>query len=226
MNIEKINFKDLKTESAKMKKLHIRNDWWNIKFYKNNPPNDGSKMQIPLRGVPEIPWERDPFGIKDCRFSLISKPVAYFSNEFVISCCETITQFRDRYNDTWEELLKPYLEGVTNPDPDSYGYPLNYALYECIDILDLRLNSNVLNFLSNYYPKIKQYIISSDIKVYQYTQDLSEELYEFGFNGILYNSVRMPFDSPFFGCNLVLFNRNLIDKIGNVLETKHSLRLS
>ncbi len=227
MNIEKINFNDLKKESntiESIKRQYIRNDWWNLSIYKNNPPNDPTKKQIPLRGKPGIPWEKDPFSIKDCRFSLKNKPVAYFSNEFAIASCETIKQFRDKYNDSWEEFLKPYLEGITNPHPDSYCYSLNYALYEYIDILDLRLGSNAL---SNYFPEIKQHITSPDIKVYQYTQDLSEKLYEHGFNGILYNSVRMPSDSAFSGCNLVLFKRKLklIDNILKVLETRQSLEL-
>ena len=217
MNIEDIDWNYLSNESAKsINRRHIRNDWWNIKFYKNNPPNDGSKTQITLFGEPEIPWERDPFGPKKCRFSLKNKHVAYFSNEFAISCCETIGQFRNRYNDSWEEFLRPYLEGITNLDPSSYGYPLNYALYKCINILDLRLNSTVTNCLSNYFPEIKKNIVSPDTTVYQYTQELSELFYEKGFSGILYNPARMPSDSPFSGCNLVLFNKDLIGRFVNV----------
>lgn len=42
------------------------------------------------------------------------------------------------------------------------------------------------------------------------TQKLSDMIYRNGFDGIVYSSVRLSRDNPFFGCNLVLFNNDVI----------------
>jgi hypothetical protein len=97
--VKNIDWDKLKNESLINKKTwNSKNEWWNTKFYKNNPPNDGSKTQITLYDKPEIPWERNPFDIKNCRFSLKEKPTAYFSSDFTIMCCETIELFRRNYS--------------------------------------------------------------------------------------------------------------------------------
>lgn len=207
-----IYWDNLKNESLKTKdNWNSKNEWWNTKFYKNNPPNDGSKTQITLHGESEIPWDRNPFSTKNARFSLKEKPTAYFSSDFTIICCETIELLRRNFFSSWQEHLKPYLSGITNPSPNSYGYPLDYALLDDATILDLRVNSHVSDLFCKYFSTdLKKIITSTEEKVYPDTQKLSEMIYKNGFDGIVYNSVRLSPDNPFFGCNLVLFNNKVI----------------
>jgi len=223
MNIQEINWGQIKKESAEsIETRKPKNEWWNTKYYHNNPPNDGRKEQRTLSGKSEIPYERKIFYKHNGRFSLKDRPVAYLTNEFAINCCETIAKFKCRHNDFWEEYLKPYLDGITNPDINFYGYPSKYELRNYIGLLDLRKESNIINLLLPSFPELKHKITSTDINDYPYTQNISELLIKQGFSGILYNSVRMPDDCPFFGCNLIVFKREIIVRI-NENETNNKI---
>src|SRR5438128_2627294 len=104
-------------------------EWWQNKYYRDNPPNDGFKIQFHKKGCPEVPYEREIFyPSPHSRFSLgLDGPVAYFSSDFGVNCCETIEQFSSDETLSWNELSQ-YLRGKGNPTPGWYGYPLNYHL--------------------------------------------------------------------------------------------------
>lgn len=187
-----------------------RNEWWNTKFYRNNPPNNGDLQQIPLTGEPdEIPYRRKIFYPKKARFALYEVPVAYFSNDFSIMCCETIKKLRENYSCSWKEYLEPYLNGILNPAPDSFGYPLNFKLSNDANILDLRKGSEALRLCEEAVNEnITALIYSND---YKYSRIIADVSHKKGFDGIAYSSVREPRDINLCGYNLVVFNKNKID---------------
>ena len=57
------------------------------------------------------------------------RPVAYFSSDFGVNCCETIEQCSSNEALSWEELSR-YLGGKGNPTPGWCGYPLSYHLVD------------------------------------------------------------------------------------------------
>lgn len=200
-------WEEIKKESlVSAKHWNAMNEWWNTKFYKNNPPNDGTSIQTPLKGKPEIPETRKIFYQSEYRFSLKNQSVGYFSNEFAMMCCETIRNFRDSSNNLWKEQLKPYLDGNTNPTPDAHGYPLNFMLRSNVTILDLRKNSKSLSLFDR-SPKfnIKEIIYYRDDENYKFTWEISEIALKKKFDGIVYDSVRKPNDINLLGYNLVMF---------------------
>jgi hypothetical protein len=186
-----------------------RNEWWNTKFYKNNPPNIGDQQQIPLNGEPEIPYQRKLFYTKEARFALYKVPVAYFSNDFSIMCCETIKKLRENYSCFWKEYLEPYLNGILNPDDsESFGYPLNFKLSNDANILDLRKGSEALRLFEEVANEnISALIYSDDYKYSRISADVSHKK---GFDGIVYSSVREPRDINLCGYNLVVFDESKI----------------
>lgn len=191
-----------------------RDEWLNTKFYKNNPPNHGDVEQTPINGDdPEIPYSRIIFKVKPFRFSLIDKPVAYFSSDYALMSCETIKVLRQSYECSWKVYLEPYLDGVANPTPNAYGYPLNFKLIDNAIILDLTRNSPSIRMMEKYSKINIEYIITSqDNKIYKLTQLISEKAFENGFDGIAYDSVREPSDLNILGNNLVLFKESKITK--------------
>jgi hypothetical protein len=118
----------LKTKS-RSEIVWFQRKWWHDKYYRNNPPNDGFAVQVPRIGKAEVPYNRQIFyPSPNSRFSLGSKlQVAYFSNDFVINCCETIEQFSSKDNLSWQEL-SCYLTGEFDPTPGWYGFPLKRFL--------------------------------------------------------------------------------------------------
>lgn len=191
-----------------------RNEWWNTKFYKNNPPNNGELKQIPLKvkEKPEIPYNRKLFHLSDGRFSLKKHPVAYFSSDYAIMCCETIKELRNNFKSSWKEYLEPYLDGISNPDLNAYGYPLTFILLEGTSILDLRRDSETLKlFETKAGINIRKMIYSVNDNNYVYSKELSEQVFNNQFDGIIYSSVREPNDINLCGNNLIMFNENKID---------------
>jgi RES domain-containing protein len=187
---------------------NARNEWWNTKFYNNNPPNNGALQQIPLKGEPEIPYQRKLFYPKEARFALYKVPVAYFSNDFSIMCCETIKKLRENYSCSWKEYLNPYLNGILNPDQESFGYPLNFKLSDAANILDLRIESEALRQLEeDANENISALIYSDD---YKYSRIIADVSHKKGFDGIVYSSVREPGDINLCGYNLVVFDESKI----------------
>lgn len=189
---------------------NARNEWWNTKFYKNNLPNNGDISQITLNGEPEIPYLRKIFYPSEARFSLHNLPVAYFSNDFSIMCCETIKILKENYSCYWKEYLEPYLYGILDPDPESYGYPLNFKLLDNALILDLRKGSETLRLFEELTNENISALIYADD--YECSRKLAVISHKKEFNGIIYNSVREPKDINLCGYNLVVFDKSKITK--------------
>jgi hypothetical protein len=189
--------------------------WWNNKYYKVNPPNDGAVMQVDEDGRREIPYERNFFWPTTGRFGLGEKAVAYFSNDFAINCCETIEQYRQR-DMTWQEL-RDYLKGDDAPNSDLYGYPLSIRIQSTAKIFDL-FNDSFPFFdtltkqfaLLNKMQLLSDVILSKDKSVYPITQEIALAVHARGFDGLSYRSVRAPSDVSLPSRNLVLFNSSII----------------
>jgi len=123
--------------------LWHKREWWHNKYYVDNPPNDGDVLQRSLRGDSKVPHQRELFyPSPGSRFSLGSEqPVAYFSNDFGVNCCETIDKFRLNSAFPFEEVSE-YLSGKGNPKPGSCGHPLNFHLTSNTFVLDVLANAN------------------------------------------------------------------------------------
>jgi hypothetical protein len=202
---------------SKSKILWLQLEWWQNKYYRDNPPNDGSKIQIPRLGNPEVPYRRQIFYPSiHSRFSLGAKvPVAYFSSDFVVNCCETIEQFSAARALSWNEL-SPFLAGESNPTPGWYGYPLNYHLLDDSLILDLSQKNG--GFLSRIQHKLGQDTVMFLWQLFRSrskqrkssTQIVAVEAHRRGFDGIVYASVRAPIDVVLPTWNLVMLNPNKV----------------
>lgn len=196
--------------------LWHKREWWHNKYYRDNPPNDGDALQQPRKGNPEVPHLRELFYPSPAsRFSLGSKqPVAYFSNDFGINCCETIEQFSANPNLPFKELSE-YLSGKGNPTPGWCGHPINYHLVSDTYILDVSANANQFllalcragEVASDEVWKCFQ---SRDEEEKKITQLVSIEAKRMGFDGILFASVRAPVDVSMPSKNLVMFKPDKI----------------
>ncbi len=201
-------WKRLRLLSEKSSRYWHDREWWNTKFYKNNPPNHGDVQQNPFKGEPEIPYQRKIFYPSEARFGPRNLPVAYFSNDFSIMCCETIKILREKYSCSWKEYLEPYLNGILNPDPESYGYPLNFKLLDDSTILDMRKGSEALRLFEEFTNENISALIYADD--YEYSRKLADVSHKKEFNGIIYSSVREPKDINLCGYNLVVFDESKI----------------
>jgi hypothetical protein len=106
--------------SAKLRKF----GWINNKYYKRSLDDEsGCIEQVTRDGQREIPYKRELFRIGSARFAIPDHPIAYFSNDFAINCCETIDEFRGDENLSWDKLAT-YFNGVTNPTARWKGYPM------------------------------------------------------------------------------------------------------
>jgi hypothetical protein len=198
-------------EAASGYRMWHRREWWHNKYYRNNPPNDGDILQQPRIGKPEVPYRRKLFyPSPKSRFSLGNKlPVAYFSNDFGINCCETIEQFSKNPNLSFKELSE-YLGGKGNPTPGWCGYPLNFHLASDSLILNVSSETNqfvmvLCNAGGINYDEIWQCFQSRDPEEKKGTQLISKRAEQMGFDGILYPSVRAPVDVRMPNMNLVVF---------------------
>jgi len=198
---------------SKSKILWLQLGWWQNKYYLNNPPNHGFEIQVPTKGSPEVPYKREIFyPSPQSRFSLGSDlPVAYFSNDFVVNCCETIAEFSLNEALSSEEL-SPFLEGEVDPTPGWFGYPLKYHLVDDSLILDLSQRSASL--LMRIQEKFGQDGVEILWRVCQSrleeekrsTQLVAIEAQRMGYDGIVYASVRTPIDVWMPDRNLVVFS--------------------
>lgn len=187
-------------------------EWWHNKYYRENPPNDGFAVQRTRRGEPEVPYERKLlYPSESSRFSLASEgPVAYFSNDFAVNCCETIEQFADDQSLSFQELSR-YLRGHGNPTPGWYGYPLNFHLVPSAQILDLSVpGAPFFRIVAGcaepaIATAVFNTITSRDPEDKRATQHISIEARRFGFDGLIYRSVRAPVDIVLPDRNLVVF---------------------
>jgi hypothetical protein len=198
---------------SKSKILWLQLGWWQNKYYLNNSPNHGFEIQVPTKGSPEVPYNREIFyPSPQSRFSLgPDLPVAYFSNDFVVNCCETIEEFSLNEALSNEEL-SPFLEGEVNPTPGRFGYPLKYHLVDNSLILDLSQRSVPL--LMKIQEKFGQDGVEVLWRVFQSrleeekrsTQLVAIEAQRRGYDGIVYASVRAPIDVWMPDRNLVVFS--------------------
>jgi RES domain len=210
------DWKWLKTQS-RSKTLWFQLEWWHNKYYRHNPPNDGFVVQVPRIGKPEVPYKRAIFyPSPHSRFSLGSKlPVAYFSSDFVINCCETIDQFSSDNNLSWNELSR-YLAGGMNPTPGWYGFPLSHHLSDDCLVLDLSKNTaafftRIQKNLGHQRAKAVWRVIRSRVPSdKRKTQLVAKEAHKHGYHGIVYASVRAPVDVAMPEWNLVIFDPSKI----------------
>lgn len=203
-------------ESSRRSTKWHQYEWWHNRYYKENPPNDGFSPQINRFGNYEIPYKRQFFyPSPQSRFSLGPDPVAYFSSDFSINCCETIEQFYNNSNLTWEEL-KAYFRGEGNPTPGWVGYPIN--IHISADTLLLDLSNGTAPFLTTIAGKGGRDSFEKIIKLFRCrhdkdklaTQVISTEAHKRGFDAIIYPSVRAPKDVVLPDWNLVMFNPDKI----------------
>jgi len=193
--------------------------WWNNKCYKiNQNENDGCKEQLLKRGEKEVPFNREIFKRSHARFGLGGQPVAYFSNDFALNCCEMIEQLRDCENLQWDEL-KAYLNGKTNPTPNLMWHPISVLISEDALILDLMDNS--ISFLELLAKKgswkskehlMDEVVLNRSSSAYRKTQEISKAASENGFQGVCYQSVRTPKDVVLPDRNLVVFDKQIISR--------------
>lgn len=200
--VEGLDWLGLLSRSQHRTKWH-KKEWWHNKYYKRQTreeDNDGSKPQVGKRGETEIPHERKIFYPSNTRFGLGDIPVAYFSNDFAVNCCETIEQFRDDPNLSFEEL-STYLKGEHDPTPDLYGYALAFRIDDTAILLDILGDEipqpndplSIVNYRSD--------------EAYAASQILAQRASQEGVDGIVYRSARVP---DRFGPGVVLPSANLV----------------
>lgn len=186
--------------------------WWHNKYYRVNGANDGRAVQTPKKGKPEIPYYRELFyPSPHSRFSLGAEAgVAYFSNNSIVNCCETIEQFSENPKLSLEDLLQ---YGGGNPTPGWHGYLLNFHLSASALVLDLSSNRSL--FFRLLGPDIAEnvwYIVTNrDSSARQCTQLIAKAAINAGFDGIIYTSVRAPIDAVMPDSNLVMYNKAKIE---------------
>lgn len=200
--------------------LWRRLEWLHNKYYRDNPPNDGQGFQQPWNWSdpkspfpPEIPYRRRLFyPSRHSRFSLGEDgPVAYFSNDFGMNCCETIEQFHDNAAVRFEDLAR-YLQGQGNPIPGVYGYPMSFHLAADTVVLDLSTPSTLFfRLLDGLTASVSSravwgVVTSREPHAKLATQHISLQARESGFDGIVYTSVRAPVDVNMPDQNLVVFS--------------------
>ncbi|HRO22580.1 MAG TPA: RES domain-containing protein [Alcaligenes phenolicus] len=185
--------------------------WWHNKYYRVNGSNDGRRIQVPRKGAPEIPYERELFyPSPHSRFSLGAEAnVAYFSNDFAINCCETIEQFSENPELSLEDFLQ---YGGGNPTPGWHGYPLNFHLALHAVVLDLSSNRSLFfSFVSADAGEAIWNVVANRDESKRHTQQLAIAAAAAGFDGIVYSSVRAPVDAVMPDTNLVVFNKTAIE---------------
>jgi hypothetical protein len=192
-------------------------EWWHNKYYRDNPPNDGFALQRPRKGEPELPYGRRLFYASgSSRFSLGAEgPVAFFSNDFAVNCCETIEQFSDDQSLSFQDLSR-YLRGHGNPTPGWYGYPLNFHLVPSALILDVSVQGAPFFRMiercagSSLAAAVFRTITSREPDDKRNTQRISLESRRSGFDGLVYRSVRAPADIVLPDRNLVVFTTEAV----------------
>lgn len=129
---------DLLESSRRWSSWVHRREWWHNKLYEFRHPNDGNQPQTVLgRNIQEVPYYRELlWPAPNGRFSLKSKPVGYFSQDFAVTCCEVIEQYRDNASLGFEELLW-YLQGRTQPHRDWFAYPQSIRVIQDVPIADV-----------------------------------------------------------------------------------------
>ena len=191
--------------------------WCNNKYYRRNPENEsGCVEQISRSGEREIPYQREFFHTCLSRFAIPNRPVAYFSHSFTINVCETIDVFRLNPELSRDEL-SCYFEGKMDPTRGLKGYAMKVKLSDRALILDLVDNSlpfiDYLVSSGGWWSRqefLNSTILSRNPGVYEETQLISREALRRGFQGVCYQSVRIPNDIRVPDRNLVVFDRSIV----------------
>ncbi len=189
----------VKLQAKKDTEKWVGREWWHNKYYHNNPPNDGTQKQRPLRqnSKPECPYYRKLFyPCPEGRYSLGENyPVAYFAKCCIIGFRETTKLFRDDYYSM--EEMDPYLDGRENSTPGYYAYPLNIKIANETILLDLTQKSNPLIKYINEagkrfdYSNFSENLTSKDKGICGLTQLLSITAHkECRIDGIVYKSAQ------------------------------------
>jgi hypothetical protein len=186
-------------------------EYWNIKFFKNNPPNDPDAKQEDFHGNWELPYKRNIFYPRSTgRFYMNHKPIAYVACDWTTASCETIKKFREQCGLSWKDDFEPYIDGLTTPNPEAYGYPITYKLSKEAGILDLCIPDHFIDSFSLDRAIFQDFMQSRDESVYECSSQLAEIALSHNFDGIAFKSVRVPIDINLPDTNLVLFNQNVI----------------
>jgi RES domain-containing protein len=210
-------WRELYDSSAHASKRLRNAEWWHTKLYHNNPPNDGYAEQVVFEtSYREVPYERNMFrASRSGRFSLGEAPVAYFSRDHVISCCETFAYFRDNEDLAFSDIVEKF-ENVQPPE-DWYGFPLPVRLAKGTVVANLTGRTCRL-FVElqrvglqgdggDFYNEV---VKSWNAEKRKETQAISVALKENGFDGVRFASVRTPNDVMFPDDNLVLYRPETI----------------
>ena len=193
-------------------------EWWHNKLYEFSSPNRGYEEQIVLgRKEREIPWFRELFyPSPDGRFGLQDLPVAYFSEDFSVTCCEVIEQSRGNRSLEFAELQE-YLQGDRHLEGGWYGYPQAVRVEPDAVVADLTSSGNELftelvrnGDLGTAQGFFDDTILSWDVESRRATQVIAGALFENGFVGALFKSVRAPDGVVLPDRNLVLFNTDFV----------------
>lgn len=176
------NLRDSSIEIAEMKSYYS-SDWYNVKYF---PKEQGDPEELQLNDPTKL------FGVKNARFSLLKRPVAYFSVAPYIGMMET----KCRDVDDATGLLAAWLDGIWCPDPNSYGHNLRGSIVGGAVILDLSFPNNPLLTRVDTVSRdlLDAMTTSRDVSIYPQTQIFSEVLVENDFDGLIWNSVRYKRD--------------------------------
>ena len=205
-------------ESSQRNKWIIDREWWHNKLYEYNYPNRGYEEQTVHKSIHrEIPWSRDLFfPSPKGRFSLGNQPVAYFSQDFLVTCCEVIEQFRENEILQFSDI-EAYLQGDIHLEGNWYGYPQAVRIDSEAVFADMTSEGNPLiheiittgsiESESNFFEST---IRSWNLEKRRETQAISCMLRKKGFSGVVFKSVRSPSDVVLPEKNLVIFSPKLV----------------
>lgn len=211
-------WRSFQAHSLRFASRALQRAWWHNKLYEFNPPNDGDSEQVVLgTNYREVPYQRELFyPSPKGRFSLGAAPVAYFSQDVGVNCCEVIEQFRSKEALHFEEL-RAYLQGDVSVGDDWFGYPTSIRVKRAALIADLSsVNNPLLNEIhagrdpGSVHQFYEETVIAWNPCAKLRTQAIARAIAQAGFDGILYRSVRAPSGVALPSRNLVLFSNEYV----------------
>jgi hypothetical protein len=218
-SINKSFWENLKISSLRMNKILSQITWYHYKLYKRVNTFDPNALQIPItkHNKHEIPNKRKIFHKSKGRFSLRDTPVTYLSNEHVTSWEEVINEFRYNKGLNYYKHIIPYLEGRFDPTPNEILHFIKCNISKDAIILDLTRTSNLLikHFEKNWTRGESFYssvIHTENEDIYPATQLIAQEALKYGFDGIVYRSVRTESGARHPDKNLVMFSQSKVTR--------------
>lgn len=203
-------------------------EWCHMKFYirkdveEENNGSSSQELKIKDRIISEMPNSRSLFYVSSGRFSLPNIPVAYFS-DWLTATVESSLSFRNNENLKSADLNK-YCKGSFDPGPETNktcGYPNVYSISPDAKLLDLRNHTNkffkvvACQSICGFYDLYENVVMNKSEACYGKTQAVAKVAFENNFDGIIYQSVRMPRDGEYNyigGENIALFNKSKCKK--------------